>query len=85
MSEVTWPHDRARHADITARCLALQGVLCAICEDSCDDGAPGLVLRLGGKHTPLIDPKACTSCGARVEACPSPIIWQTKQHVREAQ
>lgn len=62
-----WPW----RAQITARCLSLQGVFCRACEDSCDTRAIRFRLETGGRSQPLIDAAQCTGCGACASVCPS--------------
>lgn len=59
------------HATVnTASCLANRGVLCMVCADHC---APRAIRLASGAYaiaTPILDPTACTGCGACVAPCP---------------
>ena len=65
-------------ARIAAGCLAVQGVVCRLCEERCEQRAIRFRLALGGYALPEIDAEACNGCGACVSACPSQAI-----HMRE--
>lgn len=57
-------------AQIVVDCLAVQGIMCALCREQCDaraitlDRLPGVIPR------PRINVRACTGCGACVHVCP---------------
>ena len=61
-------------AVIEPTCLALNGVLCRLCEESCEAIAIRFRLVVGGGAVPGIESAACTGCGACVTACPSQAI-----------
>ena len=61
-------------AAIEPACLALAGVLCRLCEESCESVAIRFRLVVGGGAVPDIEATACTGCGACVTACPSHAI-----------
>ncbi len=60
-------------------CLSANGVTCRACQDHCEASAIRFRLRTGGCADPVIDPPACTGCGACVGACPVGAI--TMQHI----
>jgi ferredoxin-type protein NapF len=57
-------------AQVTAACLAHQGVECRICGDRCDAAAIRFSPRPGGPPLAEIDAANCTGCGACVASCP---------------
>jgi len=63
---------------VTARigggCLAVQGVVCRLCEEQCEEAAIRFRLALGGYALPEIDGEACNGCGACVAPCPAQSI-----------
>lgn len=65
-------------ASFTASCLALRGVECRSCQDSCETQAIRFQPRLGGIAHPWFDTSACTGCGACVGACPVMAITITQ-------
>ncbi|RDI60721.1 4Fe-4S dicluster domain-containing protein [Microvirga subterranea] len=60
-------------AVISQSCLALRGVACMSCRDSCPSGAVRFELALGGAR-PRIDAHGCTGCGECVRTCPADAI-----------
>lgn len=62
------------HAQLTTACIALDGVLCSLCEDSCPVDALRFKPVIGGKRIPAIDAQACTGCGACQHMCPNQAI-----------
>ncbi len=68
-------------ATVSDQCLALQGVECRACGDSCEYVAISFQLQIGGTAKPLLDESHCTGCGACVKPCPSDAItiktWET--------
>ena len=66
------------HAQINNRCLAVQGVMCRSCGDSCDTRAIRFQLAVGGFSTPEIDLENCTGCGACIAPCPAGSIEITR-------
>ena len=61
-------------ARIGSACLAVQGVLCRLCEEPCEETAIRFRPALGGYALPEIDGEACSGCGACVSACPAQAI-----------
>jgi len=57
-------------ARFAATCLSQNGVTCRVCGDRCDARAIRFQLAVGGVAHPIIDPSACTGCGACVAPCP---------------
>ena len=66
------PWDRV--AVIGAGCLAVRGVECRVCGESCPEGAIRFRPRLGGVAHPQLDAAACTACGACIGPCPTRAI-----------
>jgi len=57
-------------ARLDAGCLSQNAVTCRVCGDRCDARAIRFQLAVGGVAHPIIDPSACTGCGACVAPCP---------------
>ncbi len=57
-------------AVIGAACLALHGVECRVCGESCGEGAIRFRPRLGGIARPELEIERCTGCGACFAPCP---------------
>lgn len=57
-------------AAVATTCLSRNGVPCRTCQDHCDPQAIRFQLRTGGRAAPVIDPAACTGCGACIAPCP---------------
>ncbi|MGB2078710.1 MAG: ferredoxin-type protein NapF [Vibrio sp.] len=55
-------------------CLALQGVECRSCQESCEPFAIEFGLNIGSVATPKLNSEACTGCGACVSVCPTQAI-----------
>lgn len=55
---------------VADRCLALSGVACRACEDSCIVRAIRFQPRLGGVDQLKVDTAACTGCGECLLVCP---------------
>jgi len=53
------------------RCLAVQGVECRVCGESCEAGAIRFPPRLGGAPLPQIDTLRCTGCADCLPRCPA--------------
>ena len=66
-----WPWRAAIKGDA---CLSMRGVSCRLCQDNCDQRAIGFRLQLGGRAEPVLDPDACTGCGACTSLCPASAI-----------
>jgi ferredoxin-type protein NapF len=61
-------------AAIDDHCLARQNVVCRSCKEACDSGAIRFQLAVGSAGLPVVDPEACTGCGACVAPCPANAI-----------
>ena len=70
------------NADIQGSCIALQGVMCRLCEDACETRAIHFQPGLNGKSFPLISEDHCNGCGACVSRCPSSAIRMAETHVK---
>ncbi len=57
-----------------AACLAWQGVVCLTCQEQCEAAAIVLRSQPGGVMRPVVEPAACTGCGACVRPCPGQAI-----------
>ena len=57
-------------AVITAACLAMQGVVCRSCAESCEQRAIAFRLALGGVSRPQLQSQLCSGCGACIRPCP---------------
>lgn len=68
-------------AHIGDGCLSANGVTCRVCGDRCDARAIRFQLAVGGVANPILDPQACTGCGACVQPCPTGVI--TISHMTE--
>ena len=70
------PHAAPWHltAHIDQGCLSANGITCRVCGDRCDARAIRFQLAVGGVANPIVDPAACTGCGACVAPCPAGII-----------
>ena len=55
-------------------CIEAKGVTCRLCQDVCQPKAIRFRPKLGGGSAILIDPAACTGCGACVAPCPAGAI-----------
>ncbi len=69
---------RARAA-IGTGCLALDGVVCRLCEEACEPRAIRFRTLLSKAPIPALDESACTGCGACVAACPVTAIEVTER------
>jgi len=67
------------HAEITERCLPLQGVVCGRCAESCETTAIRMKLVAGGVGIPQLTQDNCTGCGACFNVCPATAIRLTYQ------
>lgn len=61
-------------AHISEDCLPKRGVECRICGDFCEARAIRFQPAAGGAWLPVIEPAACTACGACVAPCPTRAI-----------
>ena len=59
---------------LTDNCLALNGVYCESCRDSCEAGALRFAPQLGSVPQPFFDTTLCTQCGECVRVCPQDAI-----------
>jgi len=61
-------------AAIGPECLAMRGVECRVCGETCPERAIRFRPRLGGVAQPLLDSGSCTGCGACIGPCPARAI-----------
>lgn len=61
-------------ASIGENCLAKQGVVCRTCGEACEPQAIRFSPQIGSAALPLLQPDACSGCGACVALCPSHAI-----------
>lgn len=73
-----WPY----RAQIGEACLAVNGVMCRSCEDSCEPRALRFRPQPGGISRPQIDSASCTGCGGCVAPCPVSAIRVTVPNFR---
>ncbi len=66
LADRPWPWQ----AVVAPNCLSLNAVQCRTCEDHCEPRAIRFQLLPKGRAHPLIDPDACTGCGACIAPCP---------------
>lgn len=66
-------------ARIGSGCLAVQGVVCRLCEEQCEPRAIRFRLALGGYALPEVDGEACSGCGACVSHCPAQAIEMKRE------
>ncbi len=58
---------------ISDSCLSVKGVVCRVCPETCD--ARAIRFRHPAAHgKPIVDPNACSGCGACVAYCPAGAI-----------
>ncbi|CAI2156688.1 ferredoxin-type protein [Serratia fonticola] len=70
-------------ASFSAVCLAMQGVECRSCQDSCETQAIRFRPRLGGIAQPALEAAACNGCGACIAGCPTSAIAITRSENNE--
>ncbi|WP_127959969.1 ferredoxin-type protein NapF [Serratia microhaemolytica] len=70
-------------ANIADHCLALRGVECRSCQDSCEVPAIAFRPQLNGVAQPLLDQNSCNGCGACVAPCPAQAIAITRSDNHE--
>ena len=66
-----WPE---KHANVLAKCLSLNAIMCRSCADYCDANAIQFQIKLRGVAEPIIATEKCTACGACIHACPNQSI-----------
>lgn len=57
-------------AEVSALCLAVNGIACSVCSDPCEPRALRVRPMLGGRALPMIDAAACSGCGDCLAVCP---------------
>lgn len=57
-------------ARLASTCLALRGVACRLCEESCEARAIRFRPERGGVSRPAVDRGQCLGCGSCVSMCP---------------
>ncbi len=67
---LAWKH----RANITDRCLSLNGIVCRSCGDACDTEAIRFQLQTRGRALPLLDQERCNGCGECLSVCPNDSI-----------
>ncbi len=65
-----WNHK----AKFNANCLSFKGVVCRLCEESCEPQAIRFRLILDGRSVPLLDADKCNGCGGCQTACPADAV-----------
>lgn len=63
-----------------AACLLRDGIACRICTDACDTAALRFDPRAGRVGEVIVDPGACTGCGACAGTCPVGAIAFSEPH-----
>ena len=58
-------------------CFSLQGMICRLCEESCERRAIRFTPLYGGLAMPQVEAAECSGCGACVSACPVRAIEMT--------
>jgi ferredoxin-type protein NapF len=58
-------------ARVSARCLALRGIVCRSCTEHCEPRAIRFRLLPAGSSEPLIAGERCDGCGECVRVCPA--------------
>jgi ferredoxin-type protein NapF len=69
-------------AGISQECLAMRGVVCRSCAESCEQCAIVFRLALGGVSRPQLQSQLCNGCGACIKPCPVGAI--TMRHGEQA-
>ncbi len=67
-TQVAWQ----KKALVSEQCVALSGVYCRSCAESCE--AQALTFKLGISAVPQIENELCSGCGACVSPCPTQAI-----------
>ena len=70
--------------DVSNQCIALQGVACRSCTDSCEEEAISFRLIVGGESQPEINKDSCSGCGFCIAICPVNAIKTSKQMCEES-
>lgn len=70
-------------ANISNKCISMQGVTCRSCADSCEEEAISFRLQVGGISQPKIDSDSCTGCGFCVVTCPVQAVKVSKNKAHE--
>jgi len=71
--------------EIKDNCLSMNGIVCRICGERCEESAVRFQLQTGGRALPLPDPELCSGCGECSHVCPSfSIKIRPLQHARAA-
>jgi ferredoxin-type protein NapF len=66
-------------AHIKQNCLALNGVICRSCAESCPRQAIHFDIQFGGKAIPLINQEQCDGCGHCYAVCPKNSVSLIKE------
>ena len=70
-------------ADINARCLSLNAVICRACGETCGERAIRFELHPGGVATPILDKDSCTGCGDCFAVCPAKAVEISSNEPRD--
>lgn len=76
---VPWPLT----VSINMGCLLNSGVMCQLCTDACDASALTFDMRVRPNGAVILDPDACTGCGACIAMCPVRAIEVDDQRLRQ--
>ena len=55
-------------------CLSLQGIICRLCREACEERAIRFTPLYGGLAMPQVEAEQCSGCGVCVSACPAGAI-----------
>ncbi len=72
------------HATAGPDCLLRKGVVCRLCELTCETGAIRYRPMTGGRAMTEISESACTGCGSCLAGCPAQAIVLTPLRLEEA-